>query len=289
MPLKDIRFQVYSVQTVLRSPNHHPTPLEDAIVEASNQTLFERDKLIATRRRRLEHAEISDEAGIALANLATFSYTGRGTGRRGAPLVAPAVGRDEEFAAEVAMLYDMVNEIAFVENSRSLNVSAIARYFQSFTGSSMNYEFTPRLSPEDAARLRAHKIIRRVELDMSMGEMTEFDRELGASVGQAMDDNLGADTVKVVFSVKGSRKRSLDVSSVFGLLNRIQGSNRTINNVDRARVFAKDEGNERVSDYDLFNLQEKRVFLLPVDDATRKVLFEDKEDALIKYWEDYIS
>ena len=279
MPEKLFRINIYDVEAT-NAGDGQVASIEDAMVKAGGQPLADREKNVNGKSRRLDAMRQQD--GIILLNFVSFEYSGPGRVRRGQPTQAIALGPDESFAPETAMIYDPGRSLAFVESSvGSMGPGAIVGYIEEFADSGNTYSMIPRADLNAAARARRHQVFRNLKMRITLGPITDLDRQAGIDPVKAFGENYGAGSIDIEIKSERPRDRSLARGTVLDLLSRFTGGNRNIPQITQLQVTGREYDDDPLEVIDLIQHREKRHISLAIDAATRKIPHQTRWDALV--------
>lgn len=285
MPETSFKINVYDVEY---PKDDGDAPLfSDTLDTIVSSPLPERFREVGNKGHRLEHHQMSD--GCYLLNFVTLAFAGPG---RSTPLKAAqpiALQEDESFANETAALYDPETDLVLLESSRNgMGQGAFARYISLFSDPKTQYALTPRLDDDAAARARRHQIMRSFTMRLSMGPVTELDRESGLSTAKAMGEDYGAGTIEVTFKAERERDRSLIRDTVWQGLTRILG-NRESSGVTMLKVSGRENEDDPIELIDLIQHREKRQFILEIDGASRKTPHARRWETLLSARREFLN
>ena len=285
MPEKSFKANIYDVG--FRNPDiPGQTPFETAIEEARGRPLGERYVPLLPKGRRLEHDDKRD--GCHLLNFVTFEFTGPGRSAPNTRAVPIDLDPSESFAHETAMLYDPETYLVFLEStSVGVREGAIADYFKEFASSDTEYMLTPRLDDDAAARARGFQTIRSIIMRVAMGPVTESDREAGIGIIKSFGEDRDAGYIDIGVKAQRERGRTLSLSNIWRTIDPIIGSEKQ-STVTQLRVEGRVHEDEQLELIDLIQHREKRERILPVDEESRKVLHEDRWNALLEIHQEFL-
>ena len=203
MPEKRFRVNIYDVG--FSEGAAHGTTFNTAVDIAVALPLDERYGVANGKGRRLEHH--AQQGGVYLLNFITFEFAGPGRSRPVTPAQPIALGTDESFAHETAMLYDPNVDLAFVESTQGgMGPGAIASYFEELAGAGTKYLLLPRLDDEAAARARRHQTIRSLNIRIGMGTITGADHAAGTGAIKAFGQEFDAGQIDI--EIKSLREKN---------------------------------------------------------------------------------
>ena len=285
MPTKVFKVNIYEVEAG-NGKNKLPLEFSAAMVAARIRPLWEREVRVRGKIRRLE--QYKGDNNNVFVNLTTSNYEGPGTMRLGQPTAHFQLTSDQFFAPETAMLYDVANNIAFVESTVSMGPGAIADYFERFTNDDgTHYMLTPIADVDAAVRARGYQTIRFAKLRMAMGPMTDSDRAAGMGPIQGFGTDLGAGHVDIVVSAERPRDRSLSLAGVVRMIENLTGRNVNNNSVSQFIIRGKEHEDEPLETIDLIQHREHREVNLEIDPTSRKVPHGVRWDALLNVQANY--
>ena len=265
--------------------NYEQLTLAETIGEALDVPPVQREHPANGKIRRLDEGIFED--GVFLLNLITFQFGGDGKVRRGHPVEPPNMRRDESFAPETAMLYCPGCDLVVAQSSRGgMSDTAISRYFEALAGEGIVYILIPRADPEVAARLRNQRYIGGITMRVSLGEITEWDRELGLAPLKAFGRDLGSGTIEITVKAENAGGRSLNVDSVQALVRRLTGRNNRHRPLEKLEVSGKQDERQRLLPMDMLQGRERHEFRLPMDPVTRSIPVDKRYRALQRIHED---
>ena len=278
MPTKNFRVNVYHVE-LAEDDDNTPTPFPEAVLNASRESLAEREKKIGGKGRRLDDWHLIGD--VLSLHLVTFQYEGDGRVREGQPTSAFVMAPDEHFAPETAMLYDAANDLAFVESGKgSMGSATIARYFEKFADKGTFYTLTPVADQTAAARARNHTTIRKLKMGMFLGPITDTDREAGIDPVKAFAADYGAERITIEISSGRSRDRSLGQQAVRNLIDLFTRSASQMPPLTKLEVTGREHDDEPLEIIDLLQQRERHQSTLEIDNGSRKVPHETRWRAL---------
>lgn len=286
MPEKSFKANIYDVE--FRNPDiPGQTPFETAIEEALGRPLIERYVDLSPKGRRLENDDKRD--GCYLLNFVTLKFEGPGRSTPETPAVPIDLDSNESFAHETAMLYDPETRLAFLEStSVGMREGATADYFGKFASSDTEYMLTPRLDDDAAAKARGFQTIRSIIMRVAMGPVTEADREAGIGVIKGFGEGYNAGYMNIEVKAQRERGRTLSRSNIWRTIEPLMGSeNRST--VTQLKVEGRTHDDAPLEIIDLIQHQEKRERMLSVDDTLRKVLHEDRWNALLEIHKEFLA
>ena len=285
MPETSFKVNVYDVE--YPEDNNDPALFSDTLDTIVSSPLPERFRNLRGKGHRLEHHRMSDDC--YLLNFVTLAFAGPG---RSTPLQAAQpidLQEDESFANETAVLYDPEIDLVLLESSRNgMGQGAFARYISSFSDPETAYALTPRLDDNAAARARRHQTIRSVTMRLSMGPVTELDRQSGLSTTKAMGEGYGAGTVEVTFKAERERDRSLIRDTVWQGLTPILGD-RESSGVTMLKISGRENEDDPIELIDLIQHREKREFVLEIDAASRKTPHASRWETLLSARREFVN
>ena len=281
MPNKVWKANIYAV-TSEHAEGGSPIELSEAIGRALNCPLLEREKDIGGKRRRLDYA--SQENGLYLLNFVSFEFSGTGKVRQGQVVQSVALQPDESFAPETAMLYDPENSLAFIESAiGSMGPHAIVDYFQEFADPRDKYFLEPMADPDARARARRHQTIRKLEMRVNAGTVTEIDREAGVGPLRALGNEFGGESINIEIAAGRTKASSLNLDAIERLFTSIfgQGTSRDMPHITKLRVNGREYDDDPVELIDLIQHRQWRQASLSIDPDTRKIPHRLRWDTLV--------
>ena len=239
----------------------------------------QKEHLVNDKVRRLDSGEFHR---AFLLNFITFQYGGDGRVRLGQPVEPPNMERDESFAPETAMLYCPDCQLLIAQDSRGgMSRSAIQKYFVTIAGRGCSYSLIPRADPDIAARLRSNQRIDALTMRISLGEITEWDREVGLSPLKAFGQDLGRGTIEVTIKAeKVGRRRSLNTGAVQSLVQRIMRRDPNQQSPEILEISGKQDDDQRFLPIDLLQHRKRHEFQLTMDPTTRNIPVRERYQAL---------
>ena len=282
MPNKRFRVTIYDVEAESKSERRPAVPFEEAIRKTYAESVEDREQTISAKLRRLEH--FRSDKPVCFANLITFEFSGPGRVKRGERTRAIPMDEDEFFYPETALLYDPDSQLAFVESSQSMTTGPIARYFAKFANGT-KYTFTPRVDADAAARARAFVAFRSVNMRMSLGPITDQDRELGlAPIKELLGDFEGG-YIDVTLKTQRERDRSLAPNVIQRLIDAVRENQGPP--VEKLEISGRPYEEDPAQFIDIFQHREKRDRDLPIDDETRNIPHRLRWESLHDTWREF--
>lgn len=271
---KEFKVGVFDIEV----EGSNPLPFSQAIEKAWGSSLENRVKNVNRKERRLEHYE--ERNGCLLLNLVTLDFPGPGRSRPDTSAVSINLEPEELFSQETAMLYDPEEKLAFVESTLAgMGHGAIAHYFSSFANSMTQYQLIPRLDEEAATRARRHRVIRSLTMRVALGPATKADREAGINVFEAFGKEHGARFIDIEIKAGTERTSSLVRNKIQNLIPRLLAASKE-GKITHLKLKGKEHDDDALELIDLIQHREKRVRSLLVSPDERKILHEDRWNAL---------
>lgn len=286
MPEKAFKAKLYDVR--LGDPDHpvDADGLKSAIEKAAMLGLRDRVVSINGKYRRLEAFEIAGDPW--LLNFVTAEFAGPGRTGLASPAVAIGLQSDENFAHETAMLYDPNAGVIWIESGLGgMGAGAVKQYFETFSDG-LAITLTPRLDDLASAKARAFQEVRKIEYRVMAGPPSAIDEELGMRPITAFASPYEADEVDIVVKVERRKGKSLSISTIRSRLERLI-SGKEGHNIRGCKVYGRENDDDRLEYIDLFDHLLGGETKLKVDDTTRKVLHQDKWNALAEFHRNHIA
>ena len=286
MPEKVFRVNVYDV-TAEHNGSGTPTQFQQAIKSTFGQPFGFREKDIGGKLRRVN--QHNQQVDLFFLNFVTFEYSGDGRVRSGQPSMNIALAPDEYFGPETAMLFDSVNNLAFVESTaRGMGSGTIAHYFEAFAQDT-RYALVARLDGDAPLRARRFQTVRSLKMRVSLGPITKSDVVAGIDPLKAFGTNLGGGQVDIEVKSERPRDRSLGVSNIRELISHLTGGDTAIPPISQLHVTGREHDDDPLEVIDLIQHRERRTFLLPIDSQTRRIPHPDRWDALSHIHRSFMS
>ena len=285
MPEKPFRVNVYEVD-LLDDSGLDPLTFANAIESACKESIPGRFKSLGDKGRRLEHYDQRD--GCFLLNFVTLAFDGPGRSAPGSMTEPIDLALDEHFSHETAMLYDPGENLVFLESGQGgMTNGAIARYFREFAENGEMYSLVPRLDAEASSKARRYQTIRSLVMRMTVGPVTNIDREAGTGVIKGFGEQYDAESIKVEIKVSRSKNRTLSISNIWKSINPILASDDR-NNIDELKLNGYEHEDEGMKVIDLLKHQEKRALVLNIDPDSRNVPHEARWQALLNIRKEFM-
>lgn len=228
----------------------------------------------------------SPHGPLHLMNFVTAEYIGPGrTGQ--STRVSPIRLQDNEyFAHETAALYDPAEGILLLESSLGgMGPGAIKTYFRRFDRTCI-ISLRRRVDDEAVAKARRFQVFRQLHLRVSMGSVSQIERQSGTEVLQSLGEGFHAQEIDIVIKASRTKGASLTEELIRPIIEAVRQQKDKLN-YERVRVYGREEEDERFELIDIVSEPLKSEQSLFVDPETRKVSHEDKWEALINMHDEF--
>lgn len=270
--------------------------VHDVMVEGQPMTLQSQDRFKAAiqavaqlgtdarwlpwtdKPRRMESHRL--HRSLHLMNFVTAEFAGPGRTGQSVPVSPIGLGEGEYFAHETAALYDPAQGILLLESGiGGMGPGAIKTYFRQFDPTCI-ITLPRRIDSDAATKARRFQVIRRLHLQVSMGPVSEVERRLGTEVLQSLGEGYHAQLIDVVLRCGRTRDATLSSGRIRATIDAVI-QNSSDQNYESCKVYGKEDEDEPLELIDLIAQPLKSTRNLSVDSDTRKIVHEDKWDALI--------